>query len=406
MRGKYKRKILYNNSMRSRMQHVVFIANILFSFSLAITTFTNSSYIEKSIDTKGVGIIYVVSALLSIVLLSRGARDLARYGNRRYFLGIGAVHALSLLALALPFSILIHAAGLIAYLISGYALIFSFDIFFEHTALVRGRGRTRGLYLALGSCGWVIGPLITARIIDTLGYGGIYALALVIFALIAVIMAIGLKRYQDPKYTSHRAHMMLAHLWKVPTLRTVILANFILQFFYAWMVVYTPIYLHEYIGLSWDTIGIIFAVMLTTFVVLDYPLGRIADRLGSEKELSAIGFLIMACSVFGFVFLSSTTAITFGILLFVSRIGAATVEAMTEIHFFKIIDGANPMYLSIFRDLRPLAYVTAPIVAIIAFAFLPFKLTFAVLGIILLIGFFAAFKMERKSDWWVREHRD
>jgi MFS family permease len=145
--------------------------------------------------------------------------------------------------------------------------------------------------------------------------------------------------------------------------------------------------------------------MLTAFVILDYPLGRLADKIGSEKELTAIGFLIMAGTVFCFAFLPVLTIPLIGVLLFLSRVGAATVEAMTEIHFFKIIDGENPMYLTVLRDLRPLAYVITPIVATVSMYFLPFKTSFVVLGCILLIGFTISFKMEKKSIWWQRSHK-
>ncbi len=392
--------------MRQRMQHIVFLASFLFSLTLAITTFTNSSFIEAGIGTKGVGILYIVSSIISIFFLSKGTRLLAKLGNRKYFLLIATVHMLSLLSLVLPLHTIAHAIGLSLYLISGYGLIFSFDIFFEHTALIRGRGKTRGLYLALCSIGWVIGPLASAKIISYLGFVGIYALALTLFSLLVVLLEFGLKEYRDPAYTSHRSHIMLHHLWRVPTLHAVVFANFILQFFYAWMVVYMPIYLNQHLGIPWSKIGIIFSIMLTAFVMLDYPLGRLADKIGSEKELTAIGFVIMALTVFGFAFLPVLTIPLIGVLLFFSRVGAATVETMTEIHFFKIIDGENPMFLSIFRDIRPVAYILTPIIATISLALLPFKTSFAVLGFVLLIGFCVALTMEKKRAWWQRSHNN
>lgn len=391
--------------MRSKMQHIVFLANFLFSFTLAITTFTNSSFLEKSIGTKGVGIIYIASSILAVFFLSKSARLLAKLGNRKYFLLTAGIHLCSLLLLVLPLHVIIHAIGLSAYLISGYGLVFSFDIFFEHTALIRGRGKTRGLFLALCNIGWVIGPLASARIINHLGFTGIYALALIIFSLLVIVLELGLKHYHDPTYTSHRSHMMLGKIWKVPTLHAVIFANFILQFFFAWMVVYMPIYLNQNLGIPWSTIGIIFSIMLTAFVILDYPLGRLADKIGSEKELAAIGFVIMAGTVFCFAYLPILTIPLIGILLFLSRVGAATVEAMTEIHFFKIIDGENPMFLTILRDVRPLSYIVTPLVAIASITIFSFKTSFAILGLFLIAGFFVAFKMEKKKVWWQRSHR-
>ena len=386
------------------MRHVVFLANLLFSFSLAITAYINSSYIASGVGTRAVGMVYMASAILTIYVLSRACPTLGKVGNRRYFLLYAGIHALSLFILALPVGAYGHALALMTYIVSASALYFSFDIFFEHTTETRGRGKSRGLYLALSNCGWVIAPLCTATILDRYGYGGIYAIALFVFLFLVYILQTGLRKYQDPKYTPHKTRMLLGEVWKAPTLRTVVLANFILQIFYAWMVVYVPIYLSQNLGLSWDIIGFIFAIMLTSFVILDYPLGRLADWIGSEKELAAIGFIIMAMSLFGFALIPHPTIAAVGVLMLLSRIGAATVETMTEIHFFKIVSIENPMYVSLFRDLNPLANVITPVIALTAFSLLTFRHSFAAFGCILIIGFVATFFMEQKRAWWVREH--
>jgi predicted MFS family arabinose efflux permease len=132
----------------------------------------------------------------------------------------------------------------------------------------------------------------------------------------------------------------------------------------------------------------------------------LADRIGSEKELAAIGFLIMAGTLFGFAYLPNMSIPIVALLLFFSRVGAATTEAMTEIHFFKIVDSENPMYVSLFRDLGPLSNVVTPIIAVLALSLLPFKLCFAVFGVILVFGFFVTFFMEKKQEWWIRAHKN
>ena len=250
----------------------------------------------------------------------------------------------------------------------------------------------------------MLGPIVAARAIDLGGYKGMYAIGLGIFLIIALIIKKGFKKYTDAPYVPERIYSAVRHTLKEKTLRSVIAANFILQFFYAWMVVYTPIYLYKYLGFSWDTIGLIFTFMLATFVILDYPLGRLADWLGSEKELAAIGFLIMAGSVFGLAVFHAPSALLIGALLFISRIGAATVEAMTEIHFYKIAKDSDPGLLALFSDIRPLAYIIAPLLGALSLAYLPFQSIFIILGIILMLGFIICFYMEKKQEWWVREH--
>ncbi len=386
------------------MRSIVYLANFLFSFAGAVTLYTNSSFIERTLGANMVSILYAVSAVISIIVLARAGATLKRIGNRSYFFGAGAVYALSLFLLVLSANDTVRIIALGAYLIATNAIIFSLNIFFRHLEPKTGRGNARGFFLLLGNTGIMLGPLLAARAIDAAGYTGMYALGLGLFAIVALVVYASFDAYKDPVYNFGHFETAVRHTLRTRTLRNVISANFILQFFYAWMTVYTPIYLFEYLHFSWDTIGIIFSVMLATFIILDYPLGRLADYLGSEKELAAFGFLLMAASVFSLALLNAPTALTVGALLFLSRIGAATVEAMTEIHFFKVVKDADPGLLSLFCDLRPLSYIAAPIIGAFALALLPFQMTFAVLGIILVTGFVVAFYLEKDTRLWARAH--
>ncbi len=392
--------------MKSRMRHRVYIANLLFSLAYAATLYTNSSFIERTVGLKFVGVLYAIAALGSIFVLSCSGKTMTRVGNRVFFLSYGALYSVSLLLLVFPVSTPILIAAFVIYLFTSNILVFSLNIFFQHLTEIRGRGKMRGFFLLLGSVGIMLGPLFASRVIDFGGYIATYAFGLGIFAILAVLVESSFRKYADSEYNFGKVETAIRHTIKQKTLRNVIAANFILQFFYAWMVVYTPIYLSQYLGFSWDSIGIMFSIMLLAFVILDYPLGRLADWLGSEKELAAIGFLIMIGTVFALAFLRIDTVIMMGALLFMSRIGAATVEAMTEIHFFKSASETDPGLLSLFCDLRPLAFAIGPLLGMVALYFLPFKMIFAVLGAILFLGLTAALSMEKKPGWWVREHKN
>ena len=386
------------------MPSVVYLVTFLFSFASAITLYTNSSFIEQAIGMKMVAVIYTASAVLSITFFSRASSVLKRIGNRRYFFTAGAVYATSLLLLVIPIPDIARIFALLAYLVSGTAITFSVNIFFQHLEPMEGRGSARGAFLLLGNAGIMLGPYFAGKAIDMGGYAGTYTLSLGVFALLAIVVYRGFRDYVDPEYKSGHFETAVRHTLRTPVLRNVISANFILQFFYVWMIVYTPIYLSQYLGFSWSTIGVIFSVMLSTFIILDYPLGRIADYLGSEKELAALGFLIMAASVLTLAVVHAPSVFMVGALLFASRVGAATVEAMTEIHFYKTAKDTEPGLLALFSDLSPLSYIIAPILGTVILAFLPFQSIFAILGLILMVGFVVSLHLEQKTEWWVRAH--
>ncbi len=389
------------------LQRIVLCADLLLNFAIAITTYTNSSYIENSVGQGTVGILYALSAILTIVVLSNATRVLAKEGNRKYFFFYGTLQIVSLIALILPFSNFIHILAFITYLLSVNVLIFSLDIFFEGSSGSRNKGKMRGIFLMLGNVGFLFAPVISAIVIDRFSYVGTYTLALIAFIFTILILKFGLKKYKDSEYhVTHKPFESLNKVFKEKIIRSVVISNFVLQFFYVWMIVYTPIYLHTHLNFEWDTIGVMFSFMILAFVLLDYPLGKIADAIGSEKELTVIGFCIMLISVLGIGMVSTPNAYIVGILLFFSRVGAATVEAMTEIHFFKTIREEDKNLISIFRDLRPLAYIIAPVFGTLIISFTPFKTIFFVLGLIITVGIISAFYIEKKRKWWIREHKD
>ncbi len=385
------------------LRHVVFICYLLFCFTIALTTFVNSTFLGSIVGASSVGIYYAIGSAITIYLISRSVRTLGRYGNRFYFLMFATIHALSLLCIVLPTNPVLKVFAFVSYLFSGNVLLFSLDIFFERVSGARGRGGTRGMYLLLGNIGWVFTPFVSSIFIDRFGYAGLYAMALGLFSILTICVEIGLRKYKEFNYSPHHMRPRVMQEINKASLKPVIIANFILQFFYSWMVVYTPVYLVTVLGFSWHTIGIIFAIMLSSFVILDYPLGKLADKLGTEKELASFGFLLMAGSVFALSYFHMPSAVIVAIILFISRIGAATVETMTEIHFFKSADD-DPRLLSVFRDLRPFAYLIAPLIALPIMAFASFKLLFAVLGVILIIGYFVSLRIEKTRRWWKQVH--
>ncbi len=385
-------------------KRLIFLVSFLLSFSVGIAAYTNSSFIESFGGKKMVGVLFALGACCGIAVLSQAAVIIGRIGIRNFFLRCAGIQAIAFVLLVTSSVPALQAAAFVGYLASIYALAYSVDVFFEHVMPVGARGKTRGIFLLLGNCAWLAAPLAGIHLKDAFGYRGIYLVALLILAVCAAVIVFGLSKYTDAKYTPDRSRFTFARALKHPRFRAVICANFILQFFYAWMVVYMPIYLHEHLGFSWNSLAFVFTGMLLSFVILDYPLGKIADHFGSEKEFAAIGFVIMIISVLGFFFIPNPTLLEVGILLFVSRVGAATVEAMTEIHFFKIAKDSEPGLLSVFRDLSPLSYLVAPLIGTVIISFMPFRSLFIILAFVLVFGLASALRMEKNSAWWKRSH--
>ena len=193
------------------------------------------------------------------------------------------------------------------------------------------------------------------------------------------------KHFKDHHYDRPSPLLALSYVKKRPDIIRIILVNFSLQFFYALMVIFTPIYLHEVIGFDFKTIGIIFTVMLTPFVFLQYPLGRLADSGFGEKRILIVGVIIMILATASFAGFGGISIALASITLFFTRVGAGTVEVMTESYFFRQIDDREANVIRLLRTTYPVAYLTAPIIGTILISYIGYTgLFFTLSGLLIL----------------------
>jgi MFS family permease len=167
----------------------------------------------------------------------------------------------------------------------------------------------------------------------------------------------------------------------------VISINFLLQFFYVWMTLFAPLYLSTVLHFSWQTIGIIFSVMLSAFVIFQYMVGQLADRIG-EKKLFLIGGTIATISTVAFSLLQYHThsVIAYAAVLFCTRVGICMIEVLAETYFFKQITDRDEGIVSVYRMMYPLAYIIAPLAGWYIISITSYSTLFLSLGLLLFLG--------------------
>ena len=170
----------------------------------------------------------------------------------------------------------------------------------------------------------------------------------------------------------------LRSFFESPALRNGFLTHLSLQMFFAWTIIYMPLYLATEIGLRWDKIGLILGLGLLAYVFFEWPIGWLADNRWGEKEMMAGGFLILAITLGAMSFITTTNVWPWIALMFVNRIGASLIEVTTESYFFKHTKGTDANLISFFRLTRPLGLVLGSLVGSAALLFLPFNLIFIV----------------------------
>jgi MFS family permease len=264
-------------------------------------------------------------------------------------------------------------------------VLFNIDVFLETFSKNETTGNTRGLFLSILNLAWLVSPAIAGFILTNGDYWKIYLTSLMLTLPILFILSLNFKNFKDSRYERTKFWETLKILYRRKNVFRIFIAQFVLRFFYSWMVIYAPIYLHKHIGFDWNTLGIIFTVMLLPFVLLEFPLGKLADKSLGEKEILNTGFVIIALSVATISFITSANPIIWAIILFITRVGASMVEIASESYFFKKINSDDTNILSLFRMARPIAYLIGPAVATTVLSFTDIKNLFIILGFIVLI---------------------
>jgi MFS family permease len=281
------------------------------------------------------------------------------------------------------------AIAFIIFNITNSLIWYCLDIFIEHFSSVKKTGSIRGFYLSLTSFAWLFAPIFAGIIVSKFGFTSLYTIVSLCIVCVGIVLHFSLRTYHDNKYRKLSTFAAVRALIRRPNLLRITIINFILQFFYAWMVVYTPLYLHEMHGIPFTTIGIMFTIMLLPFVLLQYPIGRLLDTIHHEREFLTVGILIIAGSTFMFGYsLFNGNIIMLTLMLFTTRCGASIVEVVSESYFFKSVTAADAEIISLFRSTLPIAYLFAPLAATVILWNVPYNVLFLILGGIVLLAIF------------------
>ncbi len=374
----------------------VYILAFIFTLHIALSAYANSSFLALNVGTRYVGILYTIASILTLLLLSNTSTILKYFGNRKLVLIFILVNMASLATLISTNNPLFIAIAFICFVTTNTLVLFCIDIFIEHFGTPKTVGKTRGIYLTVINLGWIVSPILSGFLITHEGgYRAIYTVAFIMTILMSIGLLLYVKKFKDKVYTKTPFLKVYKFLKENKHILAVNLINFILQFFFALMVVYTPIYLHEHIGLGWDKLGVIFTFMLLPFVLFSIPIGKLIDRYHVHKRmLLNIGFVIMGVSTILISQLDTKSVVFWAIILFMTRVGAAIVETTSEIYFFTHVREEDAYLLSIFRDMTPVAYIVAPLIGSLFILFFPFQYLFIGLGMFTFIGLYYVIKLK------------
>ncbi len=365
----------------------VYTADILLSFHYYLLIYINSSFLSKFFSPQQVSVLYIIGSVFTLIILINISKILEAIGNYRLIRYLIITEIVATVGLSFSVSHTLIGLYFIAYLISIPTLYFCFDLLLEDTTEDESKtGEIRTLYLTLGNITIILATLLVAWVLTDGDYYKIYLLSLIFLVPLYFLVKKYFSHFTDGVPSHINIRGIIKTYLKNTDIYNVSNAHLFLQIFYAYMVVYMPIYLSQYIGMSWAEIGLIFTIMLLPFIFVEIPAGFLADKKWGEKEMMTIGFVIIGIFTLCIPFITGNNFFLWAGVLFMTRIGAALVEAMTDSYFFKRVNKNDTDTISFYRMSNPASYIIAPIVATLSLTFLSYHNIFIVLGIIMVLG--------------------
>ena len=376
---------------RSHMIYTIAVIGFIYALHLVIPMYSNSSFLSLFADERTLGFIYMAGAAVSILGFLLSSTIIRKFGNYATIIGLICIEVVILYVLSSSTSGVFIAIAFIIQAAITSLIGLSLDIFLESYTDGAHVGTIRGFYTATLNASWLIAPLIGSMLINgSNGYRNVYIASLAMLFPLLYLIYRNFPKFKDQSYIHLSPWHLIKHISSNKNWVKLFGANIILQTFYAWMVVYSPIYLNKTIGFSWTEIGIIITIMLVPFPLIQYPLGKLADQKYGEKEMMAAGFAIMGVATMALSLITSHSIWIWALVLFLTRIGAATAEIMMETYFFKTVPSRDTATLGMFRITRPVAYFIAPLITGAGLIFTSHEYLFAIMGVITLLGLYPA----------------
>lgn len=385
--------------MRTRI--VLALSNFFAVAHFYLIVYIYTPYLATMISAETAALSIALGAIVTLAVFPYLPRMVVRHGPQKMAIIFAGIEGIILLLLgAQPPALLAVILVALSCAIPPF-IVYQLDLMLEASVTDEDTtGRVRTGFVTTGNIALILSPILLSVLLGNSNrYDLVFiAAALSIIPFILLMFVHTLPQIKPPSLRSIRSTGVA--LFKDHDERAIALSNFLLQFFFHIFPLYVPLYLHTVLGMPWSDLGWVLAVSLIPNVVLEYPAGWLADTQFGDKALLAIGYSIGGLSFASLTFVTATTSIWIILsILVMMRIGTSLIEAMTEAHFFRRVSSDDAEAVSIFRMMRPLGALTAPIIGTILLSTVTYSGLFVFSGFgTLIIGVWAAYMLQNLKD--------
>ncbi|MFH0853221.1 MAG: MFS transporter [bacterium] len=369
---------------RDRPLGTIYVLSFLTSLGVAVIQPFLALYFETFVPLSFVGLLLSISYLISILANIFGARIIRLLHEQRVViiaLG-GTALMLFLLGFVGHVAILIVIFSLYTFFIT--LIWFNIQLYIKHNSATDKLSGNEGKLGSIINLGFVLAPFIGGAIASRYDLPAVF-IASAIFTLLGLILFAEIRPYDHEEIAVPGSHFLqqIKNYFRDPELTKIYLTSFGLYFNYS-LWIFLPVYLLE-LGMSLASLGLLYSLTALPWVILEYPIGRLADKKSSLKGFLVAGFFLLAIVSFTFGILNELSWIIAALV--VGVIGSSFIEMNSFSAFFKLAGHDNVERLSIFRTAMGLGQISGPLVAalILAQGSLSFLFIFAgFVGLLLL----------------------
>jgi MFS family permease len=382
----------HDEQLEKKKVSLISFISFLMGFSQAMLVYVMAYYFKVASGTEDVGLFYFISYVVLFLILVNLHKIIRVLGksNVFYFSVLAAITISAFLVFSAPsfFGITL----LMLYIIFIGSAWVSLDVILESFSNDRMSGRIRGLHLTLINAGYLIGPFLSTQVLEKYDFQGIFVFLLIFNSLVLSFSLLGLRNVNHCFSVKLRTRDLIKKVFSQKDIFKIYYIAFALDFFFALVVIYTSIYLLNQ-GISWSQIGVIFTFMLVPFVILQYPIGYLADKKMGEKEMIILSLIFIGISTGIIYFVETKNIWIWAVILLLTRIGAAMLEILRDSYFYKKIDGHDVDLINFFRTSMPVGYILATGISFILLLIFPVKAVFLLAATVVFSALIAAFKL-------------
>ena len=346
-----------------------FVLTILYALHYGIPLYATSSFLKSlGFTSAGVNLLYGVSALLTVVIANHISQYVRRYHTYGFTYAVVAAEIAVTIGFALTTHLWLSALFFVAHFILTVILFVLLNIFVESFTPIKQTGLVRGVFLTLLNTGILVAPLIGGLVLssqeaggDAAPYASLYIIASLVLVPYFFFLHHYLKETTEPPYETHSLVEAMRRVYKNKDLFAALLSQCALYAFYTVMIIYAAPHVTSMLSISLSVyLTSIAPLALLPLVILPYELGYLADTKFGEKELMALGLIILGATSIILGVLETSSFLIVVSLLILSRIGAACVETMSYSYYYKKIPRNDPALSAVFTNMNAVATCVVP----------------------------------------------